>query len=97
MERAKWYHGFGGHKVAKPTTMHHMKGRTGFALGVAAGYALATRARWQRPEPVSEATTRARSTEPVEIPLESSAASRSKVQQLIGDGLRASSRLLREG
>ena len=73
-----------------------MKARTGFVLGVAVGYALATRARWQRPELLEEAATSLGSIEPSPADLETTESSRSKVQQLIGDGLRASSRMLRE-
>ncbi len=76
--------------------MPNMKGRTGFMLGVAAGYVLGARAGRQRYDQIKDATTRISSTEPVQVALETTAEPRSRLQHLVSKGLRATSDLLRD-
>jgi len=73
-----------------------MKGRTGFVLGVAAGYMLGTKAGRRPTEQTKYSTPPVRSIEPARTMPEATTEPRSKVQQLVGNGLRATSKLLRE-
>jgi hypothetical protein len=72
-----------------------MKGRTGFVLGVAVGYAIGIKGGRPLYGQVKDAASRVGSTEPAQNLRDATAEPRSRVQQLLGDGLRATSRLLR--
>jgi hypothetical protein len=73
-----------------------MRGRTGFALGVAVGYALGAKGGRQWYEQFKNLAAPPPVAAPAPPVLEEPVSPRSKVQQLIGDGLRASSKMLRE-
>lgn len=72
-----------------------MKGRTGFVLGIAVGYALGAKGGRPLYDQVKNAASRVDSTEPARTLPDTTAEPRSRMQQLLGDGLRATSRLLR--
>ena len=65
-------------------------------IGVAAGYVLGARAGRERYDQLRSATTRIAEQEPVQAALEATSEPRSKVQQVLGRGLRATSNLLRD-
>jgi len=72
-----------------------MKGRTGFVLGVAVGYAIGVKGGSPLYSQVKDAASRVGSTEPAQVLGDTTAEPRSKVKQVLGDGLRATSKLLR--
>ena len=72
-----------------------MKGRTGFVLGVAAGYILGARAGRERDEQIKTATAKIAEQEQVQVALDATAEPRSTAQRLMGKSLRAASRTLR--
>jgi len=75
--------------------MTGMKGRTGFALGVAAGYVLGARAGQERYEQIKTATAKIVEQGEAQVTREPTAEPPSKAQELLGKGLRAASRSLR--
>ncbi len=74
-----------------------MKGRTGFVLGVAAGYVLGAKAGRERYERIKTATAKIAEQEQVQVAIEATAEPRSTAQRLMGRSLRAASRTLRAG
>lgn len=72
-----------------------MKGRTGFVIGVAVGYAIGARGGRSLYDEVRNAASRVGSMEPAPTLPDTTAEPRSRMQQLLGDGLRATSKLLR--
>jgi hypothetical protein len=77
--------------------MPFMKGRTGFILGVAAGYVLGARAGRDRYEQIKNATAKIAEQEQIQVAIEATAEPRSTAQRLMGKSLRAASRTLRSG
>ena len=76
--------------------MPPMKARHGFVIGVALGYVLGAKGGRQWYEQFKNLAAPPLVAEPAPPVLEEPLSPRSKVQRLIGDGLRASSRMLRE-
>jgi len=76
-------------------TMPHMKGRTGFIIGVGVGYVLGAKAGRDRYEQLKTASAKFAEQEQIQTALEVTAEPRSKAQDLFGKSLRAASSALR--
>ena len=75
--------------------MRHMKGRTGFIIGVGVGYVLGTKAGRDRYEQLKAATAKIAEQEQVQVALEATAEPRSRAQKLFAKGLRSASSALK--